>query len=130
MIYLAQPFSQYRLQAYDFAKALGYAMLNIKPAVYSPILHWHEVDRENYLGGAYEVYQNHNYKIIMASEMVFGLHLPGWEKSEGLLWEQKISKNLNKPYRSCECDFKSQLRAIAAGIELSWLKLPGEIGKR
>ena len=100
-IYFAQPYTSHPIdtdQAYhdggillDQLRAQG--LLNL----YSPVSMWHGPAQTCELPKAHEYWESENgHKLSQCCALLIA-KLPGWQKSEGILWEAQIMRNLRRP---------------------------------
>ena len=88
--YLASPYTGTKEEEEDrFQKALAAtaSLLRRKIAVYSPIVHCHQMHLAHKLPGTYEFCAWYNTIMITQAKYLAILTISGWDKSEGV-WEE------------------------------------------
>lgn len=100
MIYLASPYSSPN-DATRYARfrcAEEFTALAIKQghAVFSPIVHCHELARKHDLPKTFDFWAEYDRRILAAATTVWVLTLPGWENSRGVQQEIAWSREMDK----------------------------------
>ena len=66
-------------------------------AVYSPIVHCHELAKIADLPKDAKFWEHYNFVMLAAAQAVWVLMLPGWEESKGIAGEVAEALRLQKP---------------------------------
>jgi len=101
-IYLASPYSGTDFEQelrYEHVKLAVKFMVEEKLAVYSPILHCHDLARTYKLPTDATYWELVNSGFINNCSELWVLMLPGWEESRGIELELQYARLLEKPVR-------------------------------
>ncbi len=100
-IYLASPYTdpdpdvmQHRFEA---AERVTAQMLKDGEAVYSPIVHCHELARRYDLPKDFDFWEKYNFRMLAVSCEVAVLRLDGWAESKGVGHEISIATRIGIP---------------------------------
>jgi|PlaIllAssembly_1097288.scaffolds.fasta_scaffold15805_4 hypothetical protein len=101
MIYLASPYSSAtpleREERFLCVAAYAAQLMVERKRVYSPIAHWHTIDRLATEKIAYDHYIDCDLHFLSLCEEMYVLCLPGWEQSTGVKIEIDEANRLGIP---------------------------------
>lgn len=104
-IYVASPYSHIdeEVREQRFASARNFVASFLKNeyrprhAIYSPIVHFHEVAKVHGLGKDFKFWQIQNRKMIIQASILFVLKISGWQTSKGVTAERDWARNYGIP---------------------------------
>jgi len=100
-IFLASPYSDEQLSVrlrrfVEASRACAY-LANTGLAVYSPIVHWHDIALIHRLPTDADFWMEQNRPFIEKCDRMYVLELDGWRESVGVTLEIAAARALNKP---------------------------------
>lgn len=91
MIYLASPYTHTNpaviQQRYEEARAFTAHYIRVGAAIFSPIVHCHELAIHHELPLDFRFWQTYNEALLRRAAALWVLQLEGWEKSRGVSHE-------------------------------------------
>jgi len=118
-IYLASPYSHKdkgMLEIRYLRVMVAVAQLfQQKIAVFSPIVHCHELAKEHDLPTDADFWKFYNRTMLQGARELWLLLLDGWKESKGMKGERDMAIELGLPYRQVEPNVET-LRQLAQGI--------------
>ena len=101
-IYLASPYSGHPFSQhvrYEYTKYVVFQMIEEKLAVYSPIVHFHDLAHSYEMPKDAIFWDLINGAFVQQCSELWVLMLDGWEESLGIKLERDYADNLGKPTR-------------------------------
>lgn len=100
--YLASPYSgtlETQTRRYDLVLKATAWMLANRYWAYSPIVHCHVIAQREGLPTSAAFWQSYNHRMIICSESLTILCIPGWRESIGVSEERTFARSLEKPIK-------------------------------
>jgi hypothetical protein len=106
MIYVASPYSDpdvsvQRDRYLETSYVVAQLMIQ-RLAVFSPIVHCHEIALRYNLPGDAKYWQEYNTSFLRRANALYIVCLPGWKHSKGVRQEVTLAQELNIPMRLVE----------------------------
>jgi hypothetical protein len=109
MIYLASPYTHsdpaVRKQRFQCVKTALFLLLRDRVWAYSPIVHCHELARENKLPTTHDFWLEYDFDFLRRCDALYTLILPGWEDSKGVAEERAVAHHVFIPRKLMHIDF-------------------------
>lgn len=100
-IYLASPYShddpEVMTQRYDLVLEVAGNITLAEYAVYSPIVHSHQMTVQGGLSGSWDFWQKIDRLFVCNCQELWVLTLPGWSQSKGVQAEIQLANDFNLP---------------------------------
>lgn len=118
-IYLASPYSHedesMREARYLAVGVITATLFNLEVAVFSPIVHCHELAKAYGLPRDADFWKFYNREMLRGARELWLLLLDGWKESKGMQGERDMAIELGIPYRQVEPSVEN-LRELAQRV--------------
>lgn len=108
MVYLASPYShedeEVREARYEAACKACLRLFLEGYAVFSPIVHWHNITKTYRLKTDHKTFEEYNKEILQRADEVVFFVIPGFVKSKGIAAELAWASSCQKPMRFYELE--------------------------
>lgn len=100
MIYLASPYSSSNTEMqlrFELAEQCTAALMQQDLAIFSPIVHCHELAAKYHLPTDAAYWEKYNMQFLRKAECLYVLKIEGWDESRGVAQEIAMAKSLYLP---------------------------------
>ena len=90
--YIASPYTNNPEVNFKRVELIVAQLLKDGQCIFSPIVHCHEIAQKHNLPKDFKFWEKYNFNMLIESDLLLVIQLPGWQESVGVQAEIKFAK--------------------------------------